>query len=97
LAFTNSFDGLDPIDRFRVETLYLDTLRARQHLFLQAQDGLVRKNLMGTHDAGILALFASPVVRDMWQRRTDEFAPEFVEYVENLRSRRASMPKESWT
>jgi hypothetical protein len=97
LAFTDSLDGLDPIDRFRVETLYLDTLRARQHVFLQAQDGLIRKDLMGTHDAGTLALFASPVVRDMWQRRTAEFVPEFVEYVEKLRSKRASAPKVPWT
>jgi hypothetical protein len=97
LAFTDSLDGLDPIDRFRVETLYLDTLRARQHVFLQAQDGLIRKDLMGTHDAGTLALFASPVVRDMWQRRTAEFAPEFVEYVETLRSNRDSAPNPPWT
>jgi hypothetical protein len=96
LAFVKSMDGLDSIDRFRVETLYLDSLRSRQHLFLQAQDGLIRENLLGTHDAGLLALFASPVVREIWKRRRDDFVPEFVEHVERLRKERASVPKESW-
>lgn len=96
LAFSDSLDVLDPIDRFRVETLYLDSLRARQHLFLQSEEGLIRKDLLGTHDAGLLALFASPVVRDMWNRRSELFAPRFVEHVEKLRSERASMPKGSW-
>lgn len=96
LAFSDSLDALDPIDRFRVETLYIDNLRGRQHLFLQAEEGLIRTDLLGTHDAGLLSLFASPVVRDVWKRRSDLFAPAFVEHVEKLRSERASMPKGSW-
>jgi hypothetical protein len=96
LAFTTSLEELDPVDRVRVETLYLDSLRARQHLFLQAREGLIREDLLGTHDAGLLALFASPIVRNLWQQRSDLFVPDFVDHVEGLRARRGSMPKMSW-
>jgi hypothetical protein len=96
LAFANSLDELDPIDRFRVETLYLDSLRGRQHLFLQAEEGLIRKELLRTHDSGLLGLFASPIVRDLWKRRKSMFVPEFIEHVDALRSKRASMPRSSW-
>jgi hypothetical protein len=89
-AFLDSTEGLDPIDKFRVEVLWLDNFRGRQHLFIQAQDGLIRPDLMKTHDSALLGLFANPVVRDFWTRRSDQFVPEFVQHVATLRSARDS-------
>jgi hypothetical protein len=89
-AFLDSTGGLDAIDKFRVETLWLDNFRGRQHLFLQAQGGLIRPELTSTHDSALLGLFANPVVRDFWTRRSDQFVPEFVQHVATLRSARNS-------
>ena len=43
-------------------------LRERQHLFVQAQDGLIRKDLVATHDAGLRRLFGNPAMHSLWAR-----------------------------
>ena len=95
-AFLDSLEGLDPIDTFRAEIFFLDILRTRQHLFLQAEDGLIRQELLGTHDAGLVSLFANPVVRDLWKRRTEQFVPEFVQHVDELLAERKQRTPEPW-
>ena len=89
-VFLDSTEGLDTVDKFRVETLWLDNFRGKQHLFLQAQEGLIRLDLMRTHDSALLGLFANPLVRDFWTRRKDQFVPDFVQHVESLRTERRS-------
>jgi hypothetical protein len=88
--FLDSTEGLDAIDKFRVEVQWLENFRGKQHLFIQAQDGLIRPELMRTHDSALLGMFANPVVRDFWTRRSDQFVPEFIQHVATLRSARNS-------
>ncbi len=77
-------EQLDPVDRVRFDLWWMGALRHRQHLFVQAQDGLIRSDLVTTHDAGARGIFSNPGVRDLWQRRKGQFIPDFVEHMDRL-------------
>ena len=79
-----ALEQLDLADRTRFDMHFMGAFRSRQHLFVQAQDGLIRQDLVATHDAGLRGLFRNPGVRDLWSRRKDQFIPDFVRHVEKL-------------
>ena len=68
LSSAEQLEQLDRTDRLRFEVLLLGALRNSQHLFVQAQDGLIRSDLVATHDAGLLQLFDSAAMRALWSR-----------------------------
>ena len=79
-----ALEQLDSTDRIRFDTLWMGAFRNRQHLFVQAQEGLIRQDLVATHDAGLRGLFTNPGIRDLWSRRKDQFIPDFVRHVEDI-------------
>jgi len=81
-------EQLDPVDRVRLDLFLMITLRHRQHLFVQTQEGLVRQDLLATHDAGLRALFPNPVLQDPWARRKHQFVSGLVSHVDALLSDR---------
>lgn len=88
-------EELDPIDRFRLELLLLGSLRGRQHLFVQAQDGLIRKDLVATHDVGLRGLLGNPAFRALWSRSKEQFIPDFVQHVDEMIERREDAKRSS--
>ncbi len=79
-----TLEQLDSTDRMRFDIFWMGVFRTRQHLFVQAQEGLIRKDLVATHDAGLRGAFRSPGVRDLWSRRKDQFIPDFVRHVDDV-------------
>jgi hypothetical protein len=84
LISASELEKLDRADRFRLELLLLGALRQRQHLFVQAQDGLVRSDLVATHNGGLVGLFGNPALRALWSRSKGQFIPDFVRHVDEL-------------
>jgi hypothetical protein len=79
-----ALEQLDSTDRMRFDTFWMGVFRSRQHLFVQAQEGLIRKDFVATHDAGLRGAFRSATVRDLWSRRKDQFIPDFVRHVDDI-------------
>jgi hypothetical protein len=87
LGSSDSLEKLDRVDRFRLDLLVLHTLRLRQHFFIQAQDRLIRPDLLATNDAALVDLVSMPVVQLLWARRKGEFHSGFAQHVDELLSK----------
>jgi hypothetical protein len=92
LGSRDSLEKLDRVDRFRLDVLLRHTLRLRQHFFIQAQDGLIRADLLATNDAALVALLSYPAVQLLWARAKDQFHPGFAQHVDELLSKVARTP-----
>jgi hypothetical protein len=75
-----------------MDLFWMGALRHRQHMFIQAREGLIREDLMKTHDAGLRTLFTVPCARNLWSRRQDQFIPDFVQHVDELLSGKRAEP-----
>jgi hypothetical protein len=61
-------------------------------MFIQGQEGLIRDDLLATHEAGLRGVLGTAVVQDLWARRRDQFTPGFAEHVDRLLSGQENQP-----
>ena len=77
---------LEFVDRIRLDTYLMGFLRSRQHEFINAEEGVIRQDLLASHEVILRGLVLTPAGRDIWHRNKRQLAPEFVKHVDEMLS-----------